>query len=688
MAKKIRFPLEMEQGVEVRSMEELRENFSLARVLVYVSNGKLLTWLRDRYVDDIADVIEELNIDDTELPKKICEIFDIEYDEQVADNLEKAEERNRKLNVIKRYTTDQRFFDAVDVVALTQDDVYDLLDEEKVMIYLCGENFSIPLSKEGITYVGINNPTVVVASKEEVDWKEKDITLINVEFDEKYKKILDSEEKEEEAKAEKLYLSGRLDEAFEIFKMVAEKGNARAMYFIGEYYTSGYGHIVKDLEEGAKWRKKGAERGDILASLNMAYTFHKNSTERNDIFNKMFKPTFDLAENGNIIAQNELAELYFGGYGTNVNESEGIKWLRKSAEAGYWRSADKIGDLYYFGNHVPQSYSEAMKYYRMGTESEYANSELNMAYCYYYGKGVAEDNNKALEWFKKSYEHGSGEAANMIGIMYFNGHGVPIDNAQEFFWIKKSAEMGYTQGQNNLGNCYYAGRGTEKNYEMAKQWYMKAANSGNDSAATQIGIIEIDKENYTEAVVWFKKAAENGYADAQNKLGVRYENGQGVEQNTDIALYWYLKAAAQNHEKAIENIKERFSIGENDEFLAAMNGKIIYCAKRTESWFKQISYIYAAEKPGQEKLLYTDSCETNFATEVKCVHNDRIAVVTICNIETSTVIKIDDDKVNVIEQWSHEASESNYASIHENQLEYGTINSIGMSQCRNTINLE
>lgn len=34
MAKKIRFPLEMEQGIEVRSLEELKENFSLARVLV------------------------------------------------------------------------------------------------------------------------------------------------------------------------------------------------------------------------------------------------------------------------------------------------------------------------------------------------------------------------------------------------------------------------------------------------------------------------------------------------------------------------------------------------------------------------------------------------------------------------------------------------------------------------------
>ena len=54
MAKKIRFPLEMDNGLEVRSMEELRNNFSLGRVLEYIQNGKLVIWLRDRYENNIA----------------------------------------------------------------------------------------------------------------------------------------------------------------------------------------------------------------------------------------------------------------------------------------------------------------------------------------------------------------------------------------------------------------------------------------------------------------------------------------------------------------------------------------------------------------------------------------------------------------------------------------------------------
>lgn len=193
MAKKIRFPLEMEQGVEVRSMEELRENFSLSRVLVYLSNGKLVTWLRDRYAYDIADAIEGLNTEDDELAKKVCRIFEIEYDEEVAIDLEKAEERNKKIGILKEYTTEQRFLDVVDVVAFTQDDLYDLLDEEETTIYLCGDKFSIPLSKKGMTYIGVNNPVVVVDSKKIVDWNEKEISLVDVRYDSAYQQIMDKQ---------------------------------------------------------------------------------------------------------------------------------------------------------------------------------------------------------------------------------------------------------------------------------------------------------------------------------------------------------------------------------------------------------------------------------------------------------------------------------------------------------------
>ena len=204
MAKKIRFPLEMDNGAEVRSMEELRNNFSLGRVLEYIQNGKLVTWLRDRYENNIADAIAELDKTDSELPKKVSAIFDVPYDEKTEDDLKQAAERAERIKHLKEFTDEKQFVDKIDKVAFDQDELYDLLDEEVNEIYLCGDRFAIPLSVQDVSYKGINNPVVVIDSKTEVDWVAKGITLEAVRYDEKYQAVVDSANATKEVLYEKL----------------------------------------------------------------------------------------------------------------------------------------------------------------------------------------------------------------------------------------------------------------------------------------------------------------------------------------------------------------------------------------------------------------------------------------------------------------------------------------------------
>lgn len=243
MAKKIRFSLEMENGVEVRSMEELRDNFSISKVLRYLQEGKLITWLRDRYVNDIADSIEKLDLQDKGLAKKLCEIFDVPYDETSEKELEKAAERAERVLRLKEYTDGRQYENVIDNVAFDQDELYDLLDEDANTIYLCGEKFSIPLSKEGIAYIGINQPIVVIDSKVEVDWAKKSITVENVVFDQKYQAVLDSanetkkeiykkvEEKVKKYSKKKVLIGDYSDKTYLNFMIpVAKKDQVEKMY--------------------------------------------------------------------------------------------------------------------------------------------------------------------------------------------------------------------------------------------------------------------------------------------------------------------------------------------------------------------------------------------------------------------------------------------------------------------------
>ena len=179
MARKIRFPLEMSDGAKVRDIEELKVHFSLESVLEYLANGKLITWLRDRYYEDIVQEILSLDTKDSDYRRKLCTIFGVEYCDEEND----YEEYTRKLELLRQYTDNREYDDVVDFIAFSQEDLYDLLDEEDIdTVYLCGTSFSIPLGRENMTYIGINQPTVVIHSRTVVDFEQKNIHFQNVKL--------------------------------------------------------------------------------------------------------------------------------------------------------------------------------------------------------------------------------------------------------------------------------------------------------------------------------------------------------------------------------------------------------------------------------------------------------------------------------------------------------------------------
>lgn len=196
MSKQIGFPLEMDNEVKVRDLESLKTHFSIVRILDYLKSGKLITWLKVRYADEIIESLGEIDLEDSELPYKVCKAFGLEFDEKAQEEYKKATARAERIAKVKEYTENAEYIDNIDLVAFVQDDVYALLEDEQEKIYLCGDRFSIPLTQSGITYIGINAPMVVIDSSVEVDWKSMGISFNGVIFDEEYQKIV------EEAKTE------------------------------------------------------------------------------------------------------------------------------------------------------------------------------------------------------------------------------------------------------------------------------------------------------------------------------------------------------------------------------------------------------------------------------------------------------------------------------------------------------
>jgi uncharacterized protein len=113
-----------------------------------------------------------------------------------------------------------------------------------------------------------------------------------------------------------------------------------------------------------------------------------------------------LAETGDVVAEYNLALLYYAGQGLPQNDSEAARWFRKAAEQGDAPAEFELGQLYEDGH------------------------------------GVEADAVEAAHWYRKSAEQGYVYAQSQLGFMYGNAAGIPRDYVQADLWLSLAAAAG------------------------------------------------------------------------------------------------------------------------------------------------------------------------------------------------------------------------------------------------------
>ncbi len=164
---KVKIPLEMSEGVYVRTLEELKQNFDVKKVMSYFLDGRLKTWLEDRYYDDEAEKIGILNSNDEDLVQKLCEVFEQDFSPENDINVGQIQIENERVEKLKQYTDDEEIIKNVNSVAFNQEELEELYIEGKEVIYLCDGIFKIPDDKKKLSYYMISNATAEGLMSEE-----------------------------------------------------------------------------------------------------------------------------------------------------------------------------------------------------------------------------------------------------------------------------------------------------------------------------------------------------------------------------------------------------------------------------------------------------------------------------------------------------------------------------------------
>jgi TPR repeat protein len=128
------------------------------------------------------------------------------------------------------------------------------------------------------------------------------------------------------------------------------------------------------------------------------------------------------------------------------------------------------------------------------------------------------------------------------------------------------AALGCAHSKGALGHCYVLyGDGDAEDVEKGHALARESAAAGSCFGQYVVGLSHNhwDGEEHAEAVRWFRLAAVQGHAKAQFMMGSKFEQGQGVAQDSAEALRWVRLAAAQGLADAQFNLGITFATGKD-----------------------------------------------------------------------------------------------------------------------------
>lgn len=523
MAKKIKFPLKLKDDFPVRSLDELKFHFDFDKILGYFLDGKLLTWLEDRNYTSETDAIRTLQRNDANLKRKLFAIFGVE--DSITDSnvdITAIEARNKKIAILRQYASDENILNHPEQVALNQEDLDKLIEEDKFNdIYLCNNSFVIKLIKRK-HYIGIGKVEAVVKDAEGSNFE--GVSFSNVSLD------------------------------------------AQSMLNIGLAYDIHAQNTQDDFFNAMEWYKKAADSGNIAATLNIGILYlHGKGVLQDEA--KAFELIRQAADKGNIYATYCVGVLYHGGNGISKNSYKALEWFEKAAELGNKDAPANIAHMYRNGDGIPRDCYKAIEWFKKATDLGDASAAFNIAYMYRDGEGIPKDAYKAIEWFKKAAELGDPKALHTIGYMYDIGNcGVAKDPCKALEWFEKAASLGVSDSMKRIGNFYEYGKeygyGVPADIHKAMEWYKKAAELDDTDAMCSIGsIYRVDAgkslygenvivknivEGYHKALEWYKKAADIGNTYAMYNIASLYQSDAESQYGAFIngyqkAIEWYRK---------------------------------------------------------------------------------------------------------------------------------------------------
>jgi TPR repeat protein len=281
----------------------------------------------------------------------------------------------------------------------------------------------------------------------------------------------------------------------------------------------------------------------------------------------------ELGVLGDVEAQYQLGQCYAEGRGVLRNLPDAMVWMRRAARQGHTGAQGFLGQICSLGSARMRHIWDPERWYRVNPNAP-APAD-NRSVFFPSGVAVPADEASALAWYCEASKAGHPLAQVKVARQLILGTRLEKDEARALELLRQAAGQECAEAHLELARAYRHGTLVPIDMAQAVEHYRKAAEDDEIEAIFELAYILVADTavaDHKEAALWFSRGAERGHVHCQLGLAGLYQRGDGVPQNTGMAVMWYRRAARGGHPSAQFNLGRCYEFGrgvEQDSFEAA-----------------------------------------------------------------------------------------------------------------------
>lgn len=249
-----------------------------------------------------------------------------------------------------------------------------------------------------------------------------------------------------------------------------------------------------------------------------------------------------------------LGKLYLGAEKHEIDRAKALKYFKKAAP---FAEETGLAEAPYQVASMVEDDQEYLSYMETAGNGGFLPAMLQLFIAYMEGDRVQKNDKAALAWLRKAAQSGHAEAQAELGTYFFNGQHTYQDYERAYYWTVRAAEQNHAGAQTRLGLMYKLGLGRSVDTDKAKLWFERGHQQGHLLATENLATLLLNSsepEVQKQGGELMLDAANKGAKSAALHLVKIYEQGVGVEKDTEKAFHWQNKASSMSEEDGAQLI--------------------------------------------------------------------------------------------------------------------------------------